>query len=147
MLGEVVLARYRAEDGARHLVRLGCERREPAGYLEVDQVVCEQRPLHDPGRTQVAVPTLDRMVLDVPVPAEQLHAVGADAHAVARAQRTRERGLAPKLFAWSARLAAHQVARRMPSSSIAMSATAKATAWRFAIDSPNASRSFTYGMT
>ena len=35
----------------------------------------------------------------------------------------------------------------MPSSSIAMFDTAKATDWRWEIGSPNATRSLTYGMT
>ena len=48
-----------------------------------------------------------------------------------------------KSLPWSARLAARQVARRMPSSSIAMSATVNATAWRWLIGSPNAMRSLT----
>src|SRR5207237_9328998 len=52
-----------------------------------------------------------------------------------------------KLRSWSTRLAARYVARRIPSSSIAMFATVNATACRCAIGSPNALRSLTYGLT
>src|SRR5438034_7962045 len=50
--------------------------------------------LHHGDRAQVAVPPLDRVLLDVAVPAEQLHAVAADLHAVLGGQPTREGGLA-----------------------------------------------------
>ena len=44
---------------------------------------------------------------------------------------------------WATRPAAFQVTRRIPCSSMAMLATMKATACRWAIGSPNASRSLT----
>src|SRR5437588_2152260 len=40
----------------------------------------QQRSLHHARRPQVAVPALNRVLLDVAVAAEQLHAVGADRH-------------------------------------------------------------------
>ena len=43
--------------------------------------------------------------------------------------------------------AAFQVSSRIAWSSIAMFATMNATDWRWAIGSPNASRSLTYGVT
>ena len=47
----------------------------------------------------------------------------------------------------SAREAPRQVISRSPSSSIAMLAHMNATDWRWAIGSPNACRSLTYGTT
>ena len=49
---------------------------------------------HQADRSQVAIPAFDRVLLDVPVAAEQLHAVAADLHAVLGAQLPGQRRLA-----------------------------------------------------
>ena len=79
------------------------------GIFEIDHAASPQTnkaPSTIADRTQVAVPELDRVFLGEAVTAEQLHAVGADLHALLGRLHARERGLARKLRPCSARLAA-----------------------------------------
>ena len=105
VLGEVVLARVRAEHLGRHLVGLGDQ---PLNFLGISRLIIRpsQRSLHQAGRAQVAVPALDRVLLDVAVAAEQLDAVGADRHAALGAQPAGQRHLAGEASPWSTRAAA-----------------------------------------
>ena len=82
------------------------ERLELLRDLEVD-ASDEQRPLHHAGGAQVAVPALDRVLLDVAVAAEQVDGVGADLRCPWRAQSWRAIAVSrAKSLPWSARLAA-----------------------------------------
>ena len=114
------------------------------GVVEIDRSSDEHRAFHDADGPQVAVPPLDRVLLDEAVAAEQLDAVEADLHALVGAQPAGQRDLAGEVLALRRRgAAALQVSSRIAWSSIAMLATMNATDWRWAIGSPNASRSLT----
>ena len=144
VLGEVVLARDRPQHVHRDLVGLADERPELLRGLEVDRSSDEHRAFHDADGSEVAVPPLDRVLLDEAVAAEQLHAVEADLHALARRTAggpARPRGRSP--CPGGAARPPCRSRSRIACSSIAMSATMNATDWRLAIGSPNASRSLT----
>src|SRR5207244_3555206 len=142
VLGRVVLARVGAKDLDCHLVRLGDERAELLRDLEVDHQT-SRAPSITPAARRSRYQRSTGCSFTKPCPPSSctpsepmampfsLHSWRASVVACA------------KSLAWSARLAARQVARRMPSSSMPMSATANATPWRLAIGSPNATRSFT----
>ena len=121
VLGFVVLARDRPEDLGRDLVRLADQRLELLRCLEIDHHECafarglpgvcldEQGALHDARCAQVAVPALDRVLLDVAVAAEQLHAARSRSACPWRrrgAARSRPRGRS--FLPWSARDAARR---------------------------------------
>ena len=99
VLGAVVLARDRPQHVLPPPCAPGRERLQLLGDLEVDQSQTSQRPLHHPGRAQVAVPALDGVFLGVAVAAEQLHAVRPDRIACSAHERARERRLADELAA------------------------------------------------
>ena len=95
VLGDVVLARDRAEDLGGDLVGLVDEAAELLGNFEIDHLLPSLRRARRPpdaDGSKVAVPALDGVLLDVAVPAEQLHALGADLDPMLGAQaRARER--------------------------------------------------------
>ena len=100
--------------------------------------------LHDADRPQVAVPALDGVLADVAVAAEELDAVAADPHPVVRREPAGEGDLAGGVEALVERGRPRgRTTRRIPASSVAMSATVKATPCRWLIGSPNATRSLT----
>ena len=72
------------------------------------------------------------------MPAEELDAVGADLHSLLGDEPAGERGLAGEVEPLVDEAGGAEIARRMPSSSVAMSAMLKATAWRWEIGSPKA---------
>ena len=89
--------------------------------------IAEHDPFHDADRAQVAIPALDRVLLDVAVAAEQLHAVAADLHAVLGGEPAGQRGLAGERRPVRPGAAARSITSRMPSSSMPMLATMNAT--------------------
>ena len=98
-------------------------------------------------RAQVAIPALDGMFFDEAVAAQQLHAVGADLHALVARTEGAPGSFAAKAQPCSARLAARYAIRRIASSSSAMSAIMNETDWRWLIGSPKAMRSLQYAFT
>src|ERR1700722_18435333 len=61
------------------------------GVREGVETSRQERALEHTDRPEVAVPPLDRVLLDEAVAPEELHAVGADLHALARALQPGER--------------------------------------------------------
>src|SRR3954465_14223633 len=59
----------------------------------------EQGALHHARCSEVAVPALDRVLLDEAVAAEQLYSLGADLHALARAEAPRQCRLSGEVLA------------------------------------------------
>src|SRR4051794_27143568 len=68
--------------------------RSPTAGARCGARSCQHHPFHHTGRSQIAVPPLDRVLLDVAVPTEQLDAVAADLHAVLGGEPTGEGDLA-----------------------------------------------------
>ena len=100
VLGPVVLARDRPQHVHRDLVGLAGQRPELLRVVEVDHARQTQHAsFHDADGPEVAVPPLDRVLLDEAVAAEQLDAVEADLHALVGAQLAGEGDLAGEVLA------------------------------------------------
>ena len=79
-------------------MRLRDERLELLGNFEIDHAASSTRSnrgaFEHADRAQLPIPELHRVLLDEAVTAQQLHAVGADLHALVGALDARQRGLA-----------------------------------------------------
>ena len=99
VLGAVVLAGDRSQHVHGDLVRLVAQRAGTSSGRRGGSHQTSTLPSITPIALQVAVPPLHRVLLDVAVAAEQLHAVEADPHPLVGAELARERDLAGEVLA------------------------------------------------